>query len=236
MLNRAQLNACQRELVNRKKELENHLQDHFGLGQELLKESVSELSNYDNHPGDHGTELFEREKDIALNDHLEKEYKDIKDALDSIDAGTYGICIECGEEIAADRLLAMPTTQKCSKHAEKYIDKNRPIEEEVLQPNFQNFNNEIANEDTTFFDAEDSWQRVEQYGSSDGPSDFYGMEAKTYDDMFFHSDELVGSVEELEGFLLADMEGKYIGVNEKHEKYEDYLDEQDIESILSTEK
>ncbi|MEM5591840.1 hypothetical protein AAHH67_09065 [Niallia circulans] len=36
-------------------------------------ESVGELSSYDNHPADLGTELFEREKDSALEQHDQSE-------------------------------------------------------------------------------------------------------------------------------------------------------------------
>ncbi|KAB8138573.1 yteA family sporulation protein, partial [Gracilibacillus oryzae] len=71
MLTEQQLKECKHELLERKQEIAEHLEDHFGLNLELIKESMSELSNYDNHPGDHGTELFEREKDIALNEHIE---------------------------------------------------------------------------------------------------------------------------------------------------------------------
>lgn len=34
-------------------------------------------------------------------------------ALDRLDEGEYGICVECGEEIAAARLRAMPEVQTC---------------------------------------------------------------------------------------------------------------------------
>ena len=42
---------------------------------ESAQEAVGELSMYDNHPGDMGTELFEREKDMALNVHAGSELR-----------------------------------------------------------------------------------------------------------------------------------------------------------------
>ncbi|WP_058306938.1 TraR/DksA C4-type zinc finger protein [Gracilibacillus massiliensis] len=235
MIEQRQLQQCRNELLSRKKSIMKHVEDHFGVGLALNKESTSELSNYDNHPGDTGTELFEREKDIALNDHAEQELKDIDTALQAIDQGTYDKCEECGAEIPTERLLSMPTTRRCIQHAEHHLAKTRPVEENVIHSSINEMESEVDEEESTIFDAEDSWQRVEKYGSSDGPSDFYDSE-KDYDDMFFNSDELVGSVEELEGFLLSDINGKFIGVNEKHERYEDYLDENDIGSILYTER
>jgi len=37
----------------------------------------------------------------------------IREALDRIDQGTYGICEECGEEISERRLMARPVTTLC---------------------------------------------------------------------------------------------------------------------------
>lgn len=39
--------------------------------------------------------------------------QEIEDALARIDAGTYGICAKCGEEIATGRLKAVPFTRTC---------------------------------------------------------------------------------------------------------------------------
>nr|WP_035721845.1 TraR/DksA C4-type zinc finger protein [Gracilibacillus boraciitolerans] len=235
MMDQSQLEQCKQELLSRREVLVKHVEDHFGQSLEHSKESTSELSNYDNHPGDTATELFEREKDNALNEHAEQEIKDIQIALQAIEKGVYDHCEQCGATIPTERLLAMPTTRRCIQHAELHITRARPVEEDVIHASINDMESEIDEEESTIFDAEDSWQSVEKYGSSDGPSDFYDTE-KDYDDMFFNSDELIGSVEELEGFLLADINGKFIGVNEKHERYEDYLDENDIGSILYTER
>ena len=42
------------------------------------REASGELSSYDNHPGDLGTELFEREKDVALEIHEEDQLNEIE--------------------------------------------------------------------------------------------------------------------------------------------------------------
>ncbi len=218
-------------LLERKQELDAQIEDHFGTQYELIKESMGDLSSYDNHPGDQGTELYEREKDIALNDHAEEEVKDINKALQAIEAGTFGKCEVCGTDIDKDRMLAMPTSLRCIEHADHRISRDRPAEEDVIHPSVNEMESSVDEEESTIFDAEDSWQRVSAWGSSEGPSDFYDTE-KDFDNMFFNSDELVGSAEEVEGFILTDMHGNYIGVNEDHEKYEDYLDENQVSSIL----
>ena len=43
------------------------------------------------------------------------EISQIKFALSRIDAGTYGVCTECGNTIDRERLKALPSTTKCVK-------------------------------------------------------------------------------------------------------------------------
>ncbi|WP_251037833.1 TraR/DksA C4-type zinc finger protein [Paenibacillus albidus] len=72
--------------------------------------STGELSSVDNHPGDIGTETFERSRDLAINDKLAQELEEIEAALQRMDEGTYGICIASKEEIPYERLEAIPYT------------------------------------------------------------------------------------------------------------------------------
>lgn len=230
MLSKEQREQLKQSLLEQKAELEEHNND-FGMDYEFVKESMSELSNYDNHPADHGTELFEREKDIALQEHEEKEMQDIQQALQAMEDGSYGKCEICDTDIPFERLEAIPTTKRCKEHAEnREASRDRPIEEEVLHSSVNKSERE-PDVSTNYFDAEDSWQSVARYGTSETPSDFY-EDKEHYNEMYFHSDELVSSVEEYEGFLLTNDEGHYIGVNEDHEAYEEYLDDNDVRSIL----
>ncbi|HEV7535298.1 MAG TPA: TraR/DksA C4-type zinc finger protein [Acidimicrobiia bacterium] len=88
-----------------------------GIGAESETESISELSSIDQHPGDIGTETFEREKDFSILEQLEAEIGDLDAALRKIDDGTYGTCEVCGKEIEPDRLEAIPGTRTCIEHA-----------------------------------------------------------------------------------------------------------------------
>jgi RNA polymerase-binding transcription factor DksA len=59
---------------------------------------------------------IEREGDEALEDLGAaglQEIRMIEAALDRIDAGTYGICVSCGDEISEERLNVLPATPKC---------------------------------------------------------------------------------------------------------------------------
>jgi len=83
----------------------------------------AELSDYDQHPADTGTETFERERDLGLLDDLEAEFRDLEDALGRIDAGTYGIDEVTGEPIDPERLEAVPTART------NVVPRDRPSDE-----------------------------------------------------------------------------------------------------------
>ncbi|MFD2044328.1 TraR/DksA C4-type zinc finger protein [Ornithinibacillus salinisoli] len=219
MISRDQLNQFKNALLARQNELINHVQDHFGNDRELVKESMSELSSYDNHPADLGTELFEREKDVALNEHAEKELEEINEALHAIEDGTYGICSKCGVDIPIERLEAVPTTDRCVQHANNNtFESNRPVEEGVFSPNINP--DEVTNEEQVGYDAEDAYQEVSSYGTSETASDFYGDQDQ-YNEMYPNSDEIVSSAENIEEFLAADEHGRFTGVTPNHNKYEE---------------
>lgn len=79
-------------------------------------DSGSELSHYDQHQADVGTETFEREKDLAILESLERELAELEAALRRVDAGTYGRCEACGEEITPERLEVHPAARFCTEH------------------------------------------------------------------------------------------------------------------------
>jgi RNA polymerase-binding transcription factor DksA len=82
------------------------------LGDEGENDTLSELSDYDQHPADTASETFEREKDVSILERLEEELAELQAALERIDAGTYGIDEVTGEPIAPERLEAVPTARR----------------------------------------------------------------------------------------------------------------------------
>ncbi len=55
----------------------------------------------------------ERQTEFAMNEHETAELVDIEAALVRLEAGTYGLCIDCGVTIAPERLSAYPTAKRC---------------------------------------------------------------------------------------------------------------------------
>jgi DnaK suppressor protein len=78
-----------------------------GLDQEEA-DQVGDLSHLPQHPADQGSEVFEREKDMAILEQLEHELAEIEAALQRLDEGTYGIDEVTGAPIAPERLEAYP--------------------------------------------------------------------------------------------------------------------------------
>ncbi len=238
MMDKDQKNTLRKMLEEELTSLNNRLVDnkHHGLENSMVHESLGELSSYDNHPADHGSEMFEREKDLALNDKDEHHRDDLEDALKRMDDGTYGKCLTCGEEIPYERLLAVPDTAYCIEHSkEQSISQRRPVEEEILDPTFSGTNPNKGDEEV-IFDGADAWHDVEQYGTSN-PPDFF-REGRSYNDLTIEDQENIreerGYVQGVEGFIATDMDG---GAGEDAEvvindAYEDYVSDLEAEERM----
>jgi DnaK suppressor protein len=68
---------------------------------------------YSTHPADDGTHAFDQARALAVQVNAEQTLKLVSDALDRFDNGTYGLCLDCGQEIDASRLEAIPYAPLC---------------------------------------------------------------------------------------------------------------------------
>lgn len=75
--------------------------------------AIGELSLYDQHPGDLGTEMFEREREAGMLEGALERLDRIERALVRLKEGRYGICASCGEPIEKERLAALPYALEC---------------------------------------------------------------------------------------------------------------------------
>lgn len=120
------------ELLQKKQELESIIKTKQEQMMIPLSESTDELSLYDEHPADIGSEVFEREKDFGLLELYELELEKVRDALERLEAGQYGICEICGEPIEPARLQRVSHTTLCAGCARQIQDKfTRPAEQDV---------------------------------------------------------------------------------------------------------
>ncbi|NLY43255.1 MAG: conjugal transfer protein TraR [Clostridiaceae bacterium] len=149
----------------------------YDLG-ENDKFSSGELSNYDNHPGDLGSEMFELEHNRGLQVNEEHNLKEIDDALKRIEDGTYGRCELCGKEIGEERLEIVPYARLCIDCEEKkkmdmeLLMKNRPVEEKVLDAPFgRKYLNEQEDDE---YEGMEQLNDLMKYGSASTPQDMGG--------------------------------------------------------------
>jgi DnaK suppressor protein len=91
-------------LDNLHKENARSLEDETG---ELVSGSA------DQHMADTATETVEREIGNTLEEHDVRLLEAIDAALQRIETGTYGKCVNCGAQIPEERLEAMPWATLC---------------------------------------------------------------------------------------------------------------------------
>ncbi len=107
-------------------QLEKMLEEIEKKDKEVMKEMVNSSQMYPD-PADRASVESEQFFALRLRDRERKLKKKIKEALERIENGTYGICEECGGEIGVKRLKARPVTTLCIEC------KNKQEEQEKLQ-------------------------------------------------------------------------------------------------------
>jgi DnaK suppressor protein len=85
--------------------------EHPGSLEDETGELVS--SSADQHMADTATETVDREIDYTLEASDGRLLAAVEAALARIDEGTYGTCVNCGAQIAPERLEAMPWATMC---------------------------------------------------------------------------------------------------------------------------
>lgn len=82
-------------------------------------EAAGGLSNVPLHLGDLGSQDFEEETMLSLLENEEQLIAEVNSALDRLQQGSYGRCERCGQEIAKERLQALPYVRYCLACAKK---------------------------------------------------------------------------------------------------------------------
>ncbi len=102
------------KLISRK----NKLEEELGLiASSEGGEYRTKFENIGDHKDENATEVEEFIENVAVKESLEQQLKNVKDALQKIENGTYGICESCGGEIKRERLTVNPSARRCMKCA-----------------------------------------------------------------------------------------------------------------------
>ena len=122
--NKTELKVFKKLITEKRTEIIEQLEN---LKDQMMDSStgqyVNENSPYSLHMAEQGTDAQEREKLYLWAQRESKFLAYLEDALQRIDLGTYGLCIECKDEpknlcptcplIPKERLMAVPHTQHC---------------------------------------------------------------------------------------------------------------------------
>jgi DnaK suppressor protein len=84
---------------------------------EALRRSIvngsGNLSNVPLHMADVGSENYDQEFTLELIENEQGTLELVNEALDRLEQGKFGLCVECGEPISKPRLQAIPYTRHC---------------------------------------------------------------------------------------------------------------------------
>ena len=147
-------------LLEEKKNIKESL-EHLGKqANDSMDVYYSELSGYDNHPADMGTELFMKEQDNGMENKLKNTLREIEESFEDMNNDRYGICKGCDKEIKEERLELIPYLKTCLE-----------CSEELATPEIYNQRTDSISgnyfgtikRDHAYFDGEDTLQQVVRY-------------------------------------------------------------------------
>jgi len=131
-----EIEAFKQMLLDKRRDIVGDVNE---MEDEALKKSrldaSGDLSSMPIHMADIGTDNYEQEFALGLMDGERKLLKEIDDALQRIDQGTYGVCEATAKPIAKARLKAQPWAKYCVEYA-RMLEQGLVTEQEqsILEP------------------------------------------------------------------------------------------------------
>jgi len=148
-LTRRELEAFRQMLLEKRRAL---IGDMTGIQAETIgvgrTSKSGELSNMPTHPADVGSDNYEHEFSLGLLQSERSLLNEIDEALQRIDAGSFGICLGTGQAIRKSRLTARPWAKYCIEYA-------RMIEKGMVRPGSEGPGESSANEEELEEDSAD---------------------------------------------------------------------------------
>ena len=117
-MDQRKIESYRNTLLGEKKRLQNELATVHKENEEVGGSRAAGLGadqNYEDHMADGATDLFDRERDLSLEENLVDLIAQIEEALVRIEKGTYGLCESCRQPIDEERLKAVPYASLCLK-------------------------------------------------------------------------------------------------------------------------
>ncbi|MGE5474914.1 MAG: TraR/DksA C4-type zinc finger protein [Ignavibacteriales bacterium] len=197
-----------RNLLFREKDKFNETIDKMkdnGSG-DMSQLNPTELSSYDNHPAELGTEVFILGMNLNLKANEVNQIKEIERAIKKIDNDIFGICEKCRNEISKERLEVRPYVRLCidceneNNNEKENVKKARPVEEEVMGSPFgKKYLNKQEDDE---YEGLDYLNDLMKYGSASTPQDMGGY--KDYKEFYTNEVDRQGNVEKTDNLSNQD--------------------------------
>jgi DnaK suppressor protein len=110
--NKTQLDDFRKRLDDRHRELRDEIREELLNSEE---EQYIDLAGRVHDAGEESVADLLADLNIAIIDRQVNEIRQIEAARMRIAGGTYGICIDCGNPIAIERLQTMPSAPRCTR-------------------------------------------------------------------------------------------------------------------------
>jgi len=114
-----ELQTWKDKLFEERDDINTTLQQQKATTATTSVESAGDLSSHASHMADQGTDTMEREKAFLFISQKRQRLEDVDEALARIEAGTFGVCELCEQNIPQRRLESMPTASLCVPCKEK---------------------------------------------------------------------------------------------------------------------
>jgi len=126
-MNKKQLAHLEQRLLSERARVMKELGYYGESFNTTLQGSDGDLSSYSFHMADQGTDTMEREKQFLFASQEGRYLWHVNEALRRLygSPATFGTCHSCGEEIAFDRLDALPHARLCITCKAKEEDAKR---------------------------------------------------------------------------------------------------------------
>jgi len=92
--------------------LQEEMRALLGEAGKTVSEMTADTTNFPD-PNDRATQESDRTFELRIRDRERRLINKIREALERIDDGTFGVCETCEEEISEARLKARPVTTLC---------------------------------------------------------------------------------------------------------------------------
>lgn len=109
-LNQAQLQHFRQRLEGLRRELQGQVRDDLD---QVAHDNVADIHKAETDAGDQAFAAQVMDLDQGMAQRHSMEWEEVEAALERIDDGEYGECIDCGADINPERLEAFPAAARC---------------------------------------------------------------------------------------------------------------------------